>query len=382
MLAFIRLTSLASNELMLLPLRNYDPAGPPKLLTQSRSAMESPSWQPDSRAIVYSSGPPNGIRHLYRLPVNDPDRRPEVLAVGEDATKTSIARTGRIAYARSSRDSNIWALDLARPGTPPRMISASTRDDYGPDYSPDGQKIVFASSRSGTGEIWITNSDGSGPMQLTHIGGPHAPNPRWSPDGKAILFDSRENALPMLYLLDPLTGETRKLTKDQTDENEGRWSRDGRWVYYNGRRAGQSRGQPWKSSRDSGQAVPVITAGGSNGQESADGKHIYFTRGLSTGFAVCRRSMEQATEELLFEGVNISSNFYVTEKGIYYMANEGKVPFVVIRFFDLATRKATELLKTGKREWFGLTVSPDRRELLYAAVGSWGSDLMFADGMR
>jgi TolB protein len=63
-----------------------------------------------------------------------------------------------------------------------------------PQFSPDGKRIVFASQRSGAWEIWVCNSDGSGPVQLTFFQGPNVTTPRWSPDGGQIAFDSDAGA--------------------------------------------------------------------------------------------------------------------------------------------------------------------------------------------
>src|SRR4051794_33456596 len=73
----------------------------------------------------------------------------------------------------------------------PAAQSISSTDDYHPQYSPDGSKIAFASRRSGKEEIWVVNSDGSSPVQLTSFNGPATGCPRWSADGKSLAFDSR-----------------------------------------------------------------------------------------------------------------------------------------------------------------------------------------------
>jgi dipeptidyl aminopeptidase/acylaminoacyl peptidase len=121
---------------------------------------------------------------------------PEPLPVGGDNARfPSVFRHGnRLAYTQWAFDANIWRIEVSsstgQGGSPTKFIS-STRDDAGPQFSPDGKRIVFHSSRSGSYEVWVCDSDGSNPVQLTAFGGPLTGTSRWSPDARQIAFDSR-----------------------------------------------------------------------------------------------------------------------------------------------------------------------------------------------
>lgn len=58
--------------------------------------------------------------------------------------------------------------------------------DYYPRFSPDGRKILFSSDRSGAPELWTMNPDGTRIKQLTDIG--YAKEGEFSPDGSKIVF--------------------------------------------------------------------------------------------------------------------------------------------------------------------------------------------------
>ena len=59
----------------------------------------------------------------------------------------------------------------------------STGNNYEPRWSADGKKIVFVSDRTGQGTIWIMNADGSNPTDITQSQ-PHSDSdfePNWQP---------------------------------------------------------------------------------------------------------------------------------------------------------------------------------------------------------
>jgi Tol biopolymer transport system component len=100
---------------------------------------------------------------------------PRRLDLGIAAAQPTISRLGnRLAFEVLQYDLNIWRTDLKGPGKEPsqpiRFISSTQIEQY-PAYSPDGRWISFMSQRSGTDEIWICESDGSGTRQLTSFGG-------------------------------------------------------------------------------------------------------------------------------------------------------------------------------------------------------------------
>jgi Tol biopolymer transport system component len=119
-----------------------------------------------------------------------------------------------LVYTRMFTDDNIYrfeALDKTGRVGPPRKLIASTRNDEGPDYSPDGRSIVFFSSRSGTQEIWLCNADGSNPRQLTSMGGPLTSNPVRSPDGRWVYYAKAPEAHNSLWRMPVAGGEEQQM---------------------------------------------------------------------------------------------------------------------------------------------------------------------------
>ncbi len=66
----------------------------------------------------------------------------------------------------------------------------------------------------------MSNSDGSDPVQLTFFE-EKTGNPRWSPDGKRIVFDSLHSGNWDVWLIDPEVGVPHQLTTHLSDERNG-----------------------------------------------------------------------------------------------------------------------------------------------------------------
>jgi TolB protein len=83
---------------------------------------------------------------------------------------------------------------------------------FAPAFSPDGQRIAFASNRSGNMDIWVANADGTGAQRLTSTRAAETA-PCWSPTGREIAFTSSRTGTPQLYIMDSDGLNVRRLTK-------------------------------------------------------------------------------------------------------------------------------------------------------------------------
>lgn len=108
-----------------------------------------------------------------------------------------------------------------------------------PSVSPDGMWVVYAVSEitdshnnKSVSRLWIVPADGSAPArQLTN---PAAKDnhPKWSPDGRWILFESTRSGSSQLWVISPFGGEAAQLTKISTDASTAVWSPDGKHIAF------------------------------------------------------------------------------------------------------------------------------------------------------
>ena len=108
-----------------------------------------------------------------------------------------------------------------------------------PQVSPDGSLVVYqlttvdADANKSSTALWLAATDGkTPPRQLTNPSGKKDTHPRWSPDGKSILFESTRPGTPQLFAIDLAGGEARQLTHISTGAGTAVWAPDGKSVAF------------------------------------------------------------------------------------------------------------------------------------------------------
>ena len=100
-------------------------------------------------------------------------------------------------------------------------------------FSEDGQWVPYVSYPDGA--LWRSKADGSDPLQLTYSSD-YAYNPRWSSDGKEILFYETPAGKPSrIYEVSVDGGSPRQLLPDNPDmQQDPNWSPDGSKIVFAG----------------------------------------------------------------------------------------------------------------------------------------------------
>ena len=140
---------------------------------------------------------------------------------------------GRLAFM-TNRDGNLEIYSMAADGSDWRRLTNTTRNDYGPEWSPDGRHIAYAEDvGGGLLQIFLANPDGSSRVQLTSgTAGGYAPV--WSPDGTRIAFV----AGTVLKTMASDGSDQVTLFTDSAEKMPTDWSADGTRVLFMARVAG------------------------------------------------------------------------------------------------------------------------------------------------
>lgn len=378
--AFVRTESLSVQDIYRVPLKG----GEPKRLTFDNRRIFGMTWNLASGELLFTSGR-GGSDRLWRISPSGGEPR-AVPGIAEVASLVAVSPQGRrLAYTRWVLDTNVWRFPLDPTHSPqvkPARLISSTRLDQGPQYSPDGERIAFASNRSGAWEIWISDRDGLNSSQLTSINGPVTGTPHWSPDNRHIAFDSRPDGNPDIYIIGVEGGTPRRLTTDPSQEVVPSWSRDGRWVYFASNRTGLY--QIWKMPAEGGSAVQVTKGGGFHGHESFDGRQLYYAKSPNQP-GLWKVPVDGGEETPVLESLHGGFWGYwdVTATGIYYVERRDieRAGFrYFLNFRDFASNHDRQVLAFDKRPFnSGLAISPDGRWCLYTQADQSDTDIMLVD---
>ena len=151
---------------------------------------------------------------------------------------------GKIVFY-SKRDGNREIYTMNSDGSNQTRLTFNEANDVAPDWSPNGQQIVFDSDRDNdedvpkvlrNWEIYVMDADGDNLRRLTH----HPASdgfPSWAPDGSQIAFDRNlndgKNNNLNIFVMDADGSNVKQIT-DLEFASRPRWSPDGKRIAFEG----------------------------------------------------------------------------------------------------------------------------------------------------
>ncbi|MBI5092099.1 MAG: PD40 domain-containing protein [Candidatus Hydrogenedentes bacterium] len=202
-------------------------------LTQGNKDDRYPFWSPDSKKLVFTSKR-TGNGDIYELSASgdagnlqltDREEVEEYASFSPRGDDLLIAE-GPKKLVKIHPDMSV--VLMKKSGSRYQGKTLGKGDE--PRFSPDGKKIVFTSRRTKNNDVWLMNVDGGLQTQLT-TDSKSDENPAFSPDGKHIVFASNRTGNYDIWVMDADGGSQRQLTFDTDDETQPCWSTGG-YVYY------------------------------------------------------------------------------------------------------------------------------------------------------
>ncbi len=157
--------------------------------------MTAGSWSPDASRFVFSSTH-DGNQEIYTAKAGGTDIVRLTQSPGLD-THPCWSPQGDLIVFATDRWGGLEIASVKPDGTGlTRLTTSPGLDDY-PAVSPTG-RIAFVSNRDGNFEIYLSDADGSHPINLSR----HPlrdTQPTWNPDGSGVTFVSDRDGLGDLY---------------------------------------------------------------------------------------------------------------------------------------------------------------------------------------
>ena len=209
----------------------------PVAITNDHWTDWSPAWSPDGRYLYFSSDRA-GTMNIWRVRIDqsggDVLSPPEPLSTpSSNSGWIAFSRDGRrLAYARRLTYSKLYrqGFDPERAvvtGTAKELTSGERRIRE-PAISPDGTWVA-ARVQDPQSDLVLIRLDGSGMTRLTNDSFVDR-IPRWSPDGRLIVFQSNRSGQFGLWVIRPNGQGLRQLGVDAALHTA--WTPDGSLVAY------------------------------------------------------------------------------------------------------------------------------------------------------
>ena len=179
-----------------------------------------------------------------------------------------------VVFRHPTGDNDIWLIELGRNLA--RRVTDGPPADAHPMWDPDGQHVIFNSSRLGPhGPVRQSLADGK--AESLFPGGARGLALAWTRDRRFILLRRENQKTGADLIAVTTTGEPREVVVAQSsaDETEGQFSPDGRSVAF----VSNSSGRPEvfvQSFPDGLARTQVSTGGGAQVRWSNDGKEIFY----------------------------------------------------------------------------------------------------------
>jgi Tol biopolymer transport system component len=276
----------------------------------------------------------------------------------------------RVAIDGRDQESDIWIWDLARE-TLTRFTFDPAQDTHSV-WTPDGQRVLFRSGRSGQFNLFWQAADGSGAVErLTESPNNQFPG-AFSPDGTRLVFREETVATAadlMVLALDggrqapsPVQGaggpggssasNVRPLVQTTFNELNGEISPDGRWVAYLSNESGQEEiyVRPFPDADRS--RWQISTGGGTRPLWARSGKEIFY---LGPSGAMMSASVEggstfrAGSSTRLFEGSYVLA---ANPSGRTYDVSPDGQRFLMIKVGDGSDQTAAPANIVVVQNWF------------------------------
>jgi Tol biopolymer transport system component len=232
-----------------------------------------PAWSADGRRIVFQHDADDSDdmgRDLWVINADGKNRINITNTPNVDEWRPAWFPSGnKIAYARegigaSAIDSAIEVLTLD-DSSKVTKTTRLTEDGGFPAVSPNGKRLAFVSDRDGDAEIYVMRTDApegpnNRPVKLTDNATYSDSQPDWSPDGSRIVYSSsRGGNWEDIFVMRADGSGKKNLNRNPARDQHPVFSPDGRWIAFDSDRDGNQ--EIWKMKADGTRPTKLTNSG-------------------------------------------------------------------------------------------------------------------------
>lgn len=189
------------------------------------------------------------------------------------------------------------------------QLTEGMQFDAQPRFSPDGKKIIFISDESGGENVWTLNLENKEKKQITKGNSSRYQGPEWTPDGKYMIASKQARSSHKLWLYHVDGGSGTAMVKEPNNLRmlEGAFSNDDQYVWFSRRSGSSTYNAPMpqyqisKYDRVTGEMITQTSRYGSafRPTPSHDGKWLAYATRHETHTGLILRNIETGDESWL-----------------------------------------------------------------------------------
>jgi TolB protein len=215
-------------------------AAEPTRLTTDGSFKQHLQWSPDGKTLLFTRIH-QGKMALWTMPAAGGEMKrllPEHKEPHFDGHYSADGK--RVAYVYDKLEGTDGKLSIrvcAADGTDDKVLVPHKAFEESPRWSPDGKLVLWVSTRNKNPDLYTVDADGKNEKRLT-TDPAYDLHPAWSPDGKQIAFASGRSGRQKIHLMNADGSGAKKLTDGEFLDSWPAWRPDGKKIAFVSNRTG------------------------------------------------------------------------------------------------------------------------------------------------
>jgi TolB protein len=219
---------------------SFSLCGEPVRLTTDGSFKQHVQWSPDGKTLLFTRIH-EGKMALWTMPADGGEMKrllPEHKEPHFDGHFSSDGK--RIVYVYDNlqgTDGHLRINVCASDGSDDKILIPHKAFEESPRWSPDGKLVLWVSTRDKNPDLYTVDAEGKNEKRLTSDPANDL-HPAWSPDGKQIAFSSARSGKQKIHVMNADGSEVKKVTDGEFLDSWPVWRPDGKKIAFVSNRSG------------------------------------------------------------------------------------------------------------------------------------------------